>query len=218
MTDRNKILENIIASTKKYFEDAEGGHDFWHAYRVMKIAGKIAGNENADIFICEVAALVHDIADPKFHNGDEKKGSLIASGFLSALGLDEHTIRSIMFIIENVSFKGGINNSLSKSIELQVVQDADRLDALGAIGIARTFHYGGYKNRKIYDPEIQTKNYSSPEEYRKSDAPSINHFYEKLLLLKDLMNTKTGKKIAKNRHAFLESYLKQFFNEWNGEK
>ena len=218
MIDRKKILENIIASIKEYFEGAEGGHDFWHAYRVMKIAGKIAGKENADIFICEIAGLVHDIADPKFHNGDEKEGTLTASDFLSAQGLNEQTIRSIMFIIENVSFKGGLNNSLSKPIELQVVQDADRLDAIGAIGIARAFHYGGYKNRKIYDPEIKPQIYSSPEEYRKSDAPSINHFYEKLLLLKDLMNTKAGKTMAKDRHAFLKTYLKHFFNEWNAEK
>jgi uncharacterized protein len=213
--DRQTILLNSIAFVKASLSDAEGGHDWWHTSRVLKVSRTIAKEENAGQFICELGALFHDIADPKFHEGDETKASFIAREFLEKQGLDNPTIFRVIEIIENVSFRGGQTNHISKSLELQVVQDADRLDALGAIGIARAFNYGGFRNRKMYDPDIPPQTYSSPEAYRKSDAPTINHFYEKLLLLKDLMNTKTGRKMAEERHIFLEEFLRRFNEEWN---
>jgi uncharacterized protein len=217
-SDQNKVIENTITFVKNSLLFAEGGHDFWHAYRVMQVSQTIAKKENANLFICEITSLLHDIADPKFHNGDLEKGSLIAIDFLRTQNLDDDTIKSVSGIIKNISFGGGKSHPGIKSIELQVVQDADRLDAIGAIGIARAFHYGGFKNRKIYDPEIHPKSYANLEEYRKSDSPTINHFYEKLLLLKGLMNTMTGEKMAEERHRFIENYLKQFFDEWEGRK
>jgi uncharacterized protein len=213
--DQHTIIQNTIAFVKASLADAEGGHDWWHTYRVLKVSQTIAKEENANQFICELGALLHDIADPKFHEGDKTKGSFIAKEFLEKQGLDDGTIFSVIDIIENVSFRGGEGTHIEKSLELQVVQDADRLDALGAIGIARAFNYGGFKNRKMYDPDIPPKVYTSSEEYRKSDAPTINHFYEKLLLLKDLMNTETGRKMAEERHRFLEEFLRRFNEEWN---
>jgi len=216
--NHNLITENAIAYIKTTLSGAEGGHDWWHTYRVLRLSQRIAKKEMADMLVCELGALFHDIADPKFHDGDEKKAVLCASEFLARQRLQADVIKKIVDIIANISFKGGFNRSHHKSLELKVVQDADRLDAIGAIGIARTFHYGGFKNRKIYDPDIKPKKYSSRVEYRKSDTPSINHFYEKLLLLKDLMNTETGKKIALGRHQYLKEYLVQFFDEWEGKK
>ena len=157
-------------------------------------------NENADPYIVELGALLHDIADSKFHHGDESIGPQKAREFLLSLNIDEEVLLHIENIIANISFKGANHNQLFKSIELDIIQDADRLDALGAIGIARTFNYGGYKNRKIYDPDIKPNLNKSREEYKKSDDPSLNHFYEKLFLLKERMNTRTGELIAKQRH------------------
>lgn len=207
-------IEKTILFVKETLKNAEGGHDWFHIYRVWNNAKKIARSEKADLFIVEMAALLHDIADSKFHGGDEKIGPQIARRFLDQLSIDAKSVDHIIKIIENVSFKGGNFTTEFNSIELQVVQDADRLDAMGAIGIARTFNYGGFKNRELYNPEIKAQLNMSKEAYKNSTAPTINHFYEKLLLLKDRMNTNTGKKMALKRHQFMESFLEQFYEEW----
>lgn len=212
-----QIIENTISFVKKTLTGAEGGHDWWHIYRVWKLSKKIASTEKVDLFVVELGALLHDIADSKFHGGDEKLGSILANDFLLSQEVDDKTIEHVINIIENISFKGGRLKQKFKSEELDVVQDADRLDAIGAIGIARTFNYGGFKNREIYNPEIKPKLDMSKEEYKKSTAPTINHFYEKLLLLKERMNTKTGTQLAEKRHAFMENYLLQFYKEWEGD-
>ncbi|NBW28312.1 MAG: HD domain-containing protein [Flavobacteriaceae bacterium] len=217
MTNENLINETI-AFVKKELENAEGGHDWFHVERVYKNAALIANGENCDILIVQLGALLHDIADSKFYDGDETVGPKKARLFLESKNVPEKTIDHVVNIIENISFKGGYETKKFSSLELDIVQDADRLDAIGAIGIARTFNYGGFKNRAIYNPEIKPNLNMSKKEYKNSDAPTINHFYEKLLLLKDKMNTKTGKKIAYQRHQFMELYLNQFYAEWNGEK
>jgi len=217
MTKQNLINETI-AFVKKELENAEGGHDWFHIERVYKNAALIANGENCDILIVQLGALLHDIADSKFHDGDETIGPKKAKLFLESKHVPENTIENVINIIENISFKGGHETKKFSSLELDIVQDADRLDAIGAIGIARTFNYGGFKNRAIYNPEIKPNLNMSKEEYKNSDAPTINHFYEKLLLLKDRMNTKTGKEIAAQRHEFMEQFLTQFYAEWNGEK
>jgi uncharacterized protein len=215
--NKPQILKNTEAFVKETLKNAEGGHDWFHIQRVWNNAKLIAKNENADLFIVELGALLHDIADSKFHNGDESVGPKVASEFLQKQEVSGEIINHVVKIIENVSFKGGNIQQEFNSIELEIVQDADRLDALGAIGIARTFNYGGFKGRALYDPEIEPDLNMTKEEYKASTAPTINHFYEKLLLLKDRMNTKTGKKIAKKRHEFMELYLEQFYAEWNGK-
>jgi uncharacterized protein len=212
------IIQKTIDFVKISLSDAEGGHDWWHIYRVWKTAQHIAQYEEVDTFIVELGALLHDIADSKFHGGDEEIGPLRARKFLKSLQVQEDVITHIEAIISNISFKGGKLPQQFKSLELDVIQDADRLDALGAIGIARTFNYGGHKARAIYDPEISPNLNLSKEEYKNSNAPTLNHFYEKLLLLKDRMNTTTGRKMAEDRHAFMLSYLDQFYKEWDGEK
>ena len=217
MTNQN-LINDTIAFVKKELENAEGGHDWFHIERVYKNAVLIANGENCDILIVQLGALLHDIADSKFHDGDETVGQKKARLFLESKTVSENTITHVVNIIENISFKGGHETKKFSSLELDIVQDADRLDAIGAIGIARTFNYGGFKNRSIYNPEIKPNLNMSKEEYKNSDAPTINHFYEKLLLLKDKMNTKTGKKIAAQRHDFMELFLTQFYEEWNGEK
>ena len=198
--------------------DAEGGHDWWHIYRVWKTAKHIAASEQVDVFVVELGALLHDIADSKFHNGDESIGPKRAGELLQSLQVDEPVIIHVQNIISHISFKGGNHQQAFRSKELDVVQDADRLDAIGAIGIARAFNYGGFKNRSLHDPGIQPNLAMSREEYKSNKAPTINHFYEKLLLLKDRMNTATGKALAAERHAFMETYLNQFYKEWEGEK
>ena len=217
MTSKD-IINDTIAFVKKELENAEGGHDWFHIERVYKNAVLIANGENCDILIVQLGALLHDIADSKFHDGDETVGPKKARLFLGSKNVPVNTIAHVVNIIENISFKGGHKAKKLSSLELDIVQDADRLDAIGAIGIARTFNYGGFKNRAIYNPEINPNLNMSKEEYKNSDAPTINHFYEKLLLLKDKMNTKTGKEIAAQRHEFMELFLNQFYNEWNGEK
>jgi uncharacterized protein len=217
MTNQN-LINDTIAFVKKELENAEGGHDWFHIERVYKNAVLIANGENCDILIVQLGALLHDIADSKFHDGDETVGQKKARLFLESKTVSENTITHVVNIIENISFKGGHETKKFSSLELDIVQDADRLDAIGAIGVARTFNYGGFKNRVIYNPEIKPNLNMSKEEYKNSDAPTINHFYEKLLLLKDKMNTKTGKKIAAQRHDFMELFLTQFYEEWNGEK
>ena len=212
-----KIIENTIVFVQETLKDAEGGHDWFHILRVLNNSKLIAATEEVDLLTVKLGALLHDIADSKFHNGDETIGPKAARAFLSTQGVAEEVIVHVVNIIENISFKGGNTNQSFHSRELAVVQDADRLDALGAIGIARTFNYGGFKGRGLYDPEIQPDLKMSKEEYKASTAPTINHFYEKLLLLKDRMNTETGKAIAEERHLYMKQFLDQFYAEWNGE-
>lgn len=213
-----EIIRNTIAFVKDELKDAEGGHDWFHIERVYKNSIHISEGEKVDKIVVALGALLHDIADSKFHNGDDTVGPKKAREFLKTQNVGEEIIEHVVKIIENVSFSGGNKTQEFTSLELEVVQDADRLDALGAIGIARTFNYGGFKNRKLYDPEITPKLNMSPSEYKASNAPTINHFYEKLLLLKDRMNTETGRKIAEERHQFMETFLAQFYAEWNGKK
>jgi uncharacterized protein len=215
MTER-EVIEKTSLFVKKTLKNTESGHDWFHIDRVRKLALKIGEIEKCNLFVVELAALLHDIADYKFHDGDEEAGPEKASSFLGNLIVDEEMIRHVSEIIRHISFKGGNNISSINTIEFKVVQDADRLDAIGAIGIARTFNYGGFKNRSIYNPEISPVVNQSKESYMNGDAPTINHFYEKLLLLKDRMNTKTAKKIAENRHVFMEKFLDEFFGEWEG--
>jgi len=215
--NKETVIQKTIDFVKEVLSEAEGGHDWWHIYRVWKLSKHIAQTENVDMFIVELGALLHDIADSKFHDGDEEIGPRKAREFLSSLNVEEDIIVHVENIISNISFKGGNHTQKFKSLELDVIQDADRLDAVGAIGIARTFNYGGHKNREIYNPEIKPNLNMSKEEYKNSNAPTLNHFYEKLLLLKDRMNTNTGKSMAEHRHRFMEQFLDEFYKEWNGE-
>jgi len=210
------VIENTINFVKKQLENAESGHNWFHMERVYNNALLIAKEETCNLEVVQLAALLHDIADSKFHDGDETIGPKVASDFLTSENVSEETINHVVKIIENISFKGGNFEKKFTSKELEIVQDADRLDAIGAVGIARTFNYGGFKNREIYNPEIVPNLNMSKEEYKNSTAPTINHFYEKLLLLKDKMNTETGKNIAQQRHDFMETFLQQFYYEWNG--
>lgn len=213
-----ELINNTTAFVKQTLENAEGGHDWFHIERVYKNTLLIAKNEKVDLLVVSLAALLHDIADSKFHDGDETVGPTIAKEFLISKTVPETVIEHIINIIKHISFKNTLTNEAIPftSLELAVVQDADRLDAIGAIGIARCFSYGGFKNREIYNPAIKADLNMTKEQYKKSTAPSINHFYEKLLLLKDQMNTETGKQIAQQRHEFMETYLEQFYNEWCG--
>ena len=212
------LIKRTIQFVKEKLEDAEGGHDWFHIERVHKNALLIAKNTDCDLTVVELGALLHDIADSKFHNGDETIGPKTARLFLEGENVSEDVIAHVVNIIENISYKGGNFEKKFSSIELDIVQDADRLDAIGAIGVARAFNYGGFKNRALYNPEIEPVTNMTKEEYKKNNAPTINHFYEKLLLLKDKMNTKTGKEIAAERHRFMELFLSQFYAEWEGEK
>ena len=218
MVSTSSIIQKTIDYVKATLAEAEGGHDWWHIERVWKLSKTIAQKEEVDLFIVELGALLHDIADSKFHDGDETLGPKKAQAFLNDLGVDQVTITHVVQIIENISFKGGKEKQAFKSPELDVVQDADRLDAIGAIGIARAFNYGGHKGRELYNPNIAPNLDMTKKDYKNSTAPSLNHFYEKLLLLKDRMNTSTGKLMAEHRHQFLEQYLEEFYQEWNGER
>lgn len=213
---QTEIIEKTVQFVKEQLAGAEGGHDWWHIYRVWKNAHKIAAGEHANMLVVELAALLHDIADAKFHGGDEDKGAALAGEFLASIGVEQETVTHVQEIIRNISFKGGNDLPTARSRELDIVQDADRLDAIGAIGIARAFSYGGYKNRGLYDPSIKPQLNMSKEEYRNSNAPTINHFYEKLFLLKDRMNTATGRKMAEERHRFMQEYVDRFYQEWEG--
>ena len=215
--NNSSTIAHTITFVKKELENAEGGHDWFHIERVYKNAILISKTEKVDSFIVSLGALLHDIADSKFYNGDEAIGPKKARDFLNREKVPEDVIAHVIKIIENISFKGGNKKQQFFSNELAVVQDADRLDALGAIGIARCFNYGGYKNRKLYDPDIKPNLNMTPEEYKNSNSPTINHFYEKLLLLKNKINTTTGKQIAENRDLYMEGFLAQFYGEWNGD-
>jgi len=214
----NTLIQQTIAFVKQKLEGAEGGHDWFHIERVYKNALLIAQTEDCNLTVVALGALLHDIADSKFHDGDETIGPRTARLFLESQNVDEATIGHVINIIENISFKGGNFEKQFHSIELDIVQDADRLDAIGAIGIARCFNYGGFKNRALYDPTIPPQMNMDKETYKANTSPTINHFYEKLLLLKDKMNTPTGKQIAAERHHYMENFLTQFYAEWNGEK
>lgn len=214
-----QLIEATINFVKTELKNAEGGHDWFHIERVYKNTLLIAKQEKVDLTVVSLAALLHDIADSKFHSGDENIGPRVASGFLLKQNVSSEIIEHVTQIIENMSFKNSFDLNLSfTSKEMEVVQDADRLDAIGAIGIARCFNYGGFKDRPLYNPEIAPNLNMTKAEYKYKKAPTINHFYEKLLLLKDQMNTKTGKQIALERHKYMEGFLKQFYAEWEGEK
>ena len=213
------LIDNTIQFVKQTLAGSEGGHDWWHVYRVWQLSKHIASKEpGADLLTVELGALLHDIADSKFHNGDEEIGPRVASEFLYNQHVEKDIIQHVLLIIRHISFKNSFENQTFSSKELQIVQDADRLDAIGAIGIARTFNYGGHKGREIYNPDIKPETNLTKEKYKKSTAPTINHFYEKLLLLKDKMNTKTGKEMALHRHNYMVQFLGEFFSEWKGTK
>jgi uncharacterized protein len=215
--NQETIIQQTTEFVKSSLANAEGGHDWWHIYRVWQLSKYIAASEKADVLVVELGALLHDIADSKFHDGDEEIGPRKARQFLKSLDVEEKVITHVENIIRNISFKGGKVAQKFKSMELDIVQDADRLDAMGAIGIARTFNYGGFKNREMYNPNITPNLNMTKEEYKNSTAPTLNHFYEKLLLLKVRMNTNTGRQMAEQRHRFMEAYLEQFYKEWGGE-
>jgi uncharacterized protein len=211
--ETGKLIDNTVQFVRETLKNAEGGHDWWHIHRVWTNAKLIAQTEKADPLIVELAALLHDIADSKFHNGDEEIGPRTAGNYLLSQNVDAAIVEHVQQIIRHMSFKSSFDKQTFHSPELAIVQDADRLDAIGAIGIARAFNYGGFKGREIYNPEIEPNLNMSKDEYKNSPAPSINHFYEKLLLLKDKMNTPTGRKLAEQRHLFMEAYLRQFYLE-----
>lgn len=214
-------MKNHITLTinfvKEKLEGAEAGHDWFHIERVWKLSKKIAEKEGGNLEVIELSALLHDIADPKFHNGDETLALKISKNFLEEIHVEGELIEQVLFVIKNISFKNRAEAPENPPLELQIVQDADRLDAIGAIGIARTFNFGGFKNNLMYDPEIKPNLGMNKEEYKKSNGTTINHFYEKLLLLKDLMNTETAKRIASERHNFMLQFLDEFYKEWNVE-
>ena len=210
-------LTLTINFVKEKLEGAEAGHDWFHIERVWKLSKKIAEKEGGNLEVIELSALLHDIADPKFHNGDETLALKISKDFLEEIHVNAELIEQVLFVIKNISFKNRAEAPENPPLELQIVQDADRLDAIGAIGIARTFNFGGFKNNLMYHPEIKPNLGMNKEEYKKSNGTTINHFYEKLLLLKDLMNTETAKRIASERHDFMLQFLDEFYKEWNVE-
>lgn len=216
--DRNAILAKTTEYVRAKLQGEGSGHDWWHIHRVVGNARMICSKENADMFIVELAALLHDIGDWKFHNGDETAGPRMAKEWLGQLGVENSIINQVCLIIEELSFKGAGTPTPMSTLEGQIVQDADRLDAIGAIGIARAFAYGGHKGREIHNPDIKPELHQTFEQYKSSTGPTLNHFYEKLLLLKERMNTNTARKIAVERHAFMEEFLGQFLGEWEGQK
>ena len=215
--DCDKRIEYIKSEVKRTLQHAECGHDYSHALRVMQNAEQIAKSEGGDVVTIQAAALLHDVSDEKFSNGNSVIGLKLTENILKKAKFKSAEIAKIIDIIKNISYKGGFNVNGVPSIECAIVQDADRLDAIGAIGIARAFHYGGYKNRELYNPDIEPQDFENAEEYRNSNGPTINHFHEKLLKLKYLMNTPTAKIMAEPRHQFLETFLDEFMKEWNGE-
>lgn len=216
-SEQSKIMNGIAEEVKRHLEGEGSGHDWWHIVRVWNMAKHIGASEGADMFAVELAALLHDIADWKFHDGDDTVGPKVARQVLEKYPVPAPTIDAVCDIIISMSFKGAGVKTEMKTLEGKIVQDSDRLDAIGAIGIARTFAYGGHKNRLMYDPDKKPSAHQSKEEYFKNESPAINHFYEKLLLLKERMNTKTAKELAEGRHQFMEEYLDRFFQEWEGK-
>ncbi|MET3536416.1 HD domain-containing protein [Chryseobacterium limigenitum] len=211
------IIDNTVEFVKQKLEGAEAGHDWFHIERVWKLSKKIAQDEDCNQDVVELSALLHDIADPKFHNGDETLALMVSREFLEGENTPEDIIEQVLFVIKNISFKNRGEAPKDLPVELKIVQDADRIDAIGAIGVGRTFNFGGFKNNPMYHPDIKPQLNMSKDEYKKSNGTTINHFYEKLLLLKDLMNTEKGKEIAQERHDFMLKFLDQFYKEWNVE-
>lgn len=209
------LLKETGVFVKSLLQGDSSGHDWWHIHRVRKLALTIAKSEGADPFLVELAALLHDVDDWKL-TGNGAEGEKTKK-WLQSCGVEHQIIEQICSIIDGVSFKGAGVNTSTNNLECKVLQDADRLDAIGAIGVARTFAYGGSRGRGIYDPGILPEMHTDFENYKKSNAPTINHFYEKLLLLKDQMQTATGKSLAGPRHDFMLRFLEQFYAEWNGE-
>lgn len=210
---QSEVVDQTTAYVKEQLAGAEAGHDWHHIQRVLNNAETILAEESANQFVVTLACLLHDIADAKFYDGDEELGPKRTHSFLKQFDIEKEVIDEVVFIVKHISFKSETLPLVEKPKAFQIVQDADRLDALGAIGIARTFNYGGYKNRPLYDAEIPPKTKQTKAEYKKSTAPTINHFYEKLLLLKDKMNTHTGRKLAQQRHDFMLQFLDEFFAE-----
>lgn len=217
--------KDIVTKTNDFVKETlstdKTGHDWWHVVRVVNLARHIAGQEEgADMLIVELAALLHDIADWKFHDGDITAGPRAARKWLESQHVDEEIIKQVVHIVEHVSFRGGTNAHAMQTIEGKIVQDADRLDAIGAVGIARTFTFGGARGREMYDPAHKPESHMSFDSYRKTidDNTTINHFYEKLLLLKDGMHTKTARTMSEQRHAFMQQFLDEFYKEWEGER
>ncbi len=215
-----EIIDQTIEFVRKELSKAEGGHDWWHTYRVWQNSKLIAQSveNNSDPLVIELGALLHDIADSKFHGGDENVGPEKAQIFLQSLHLPQEIIGHVVNIVRYVSFKNDLESRSFNSPELEIVQDADRLDAIGAVGIARAFSFGGHKGNPLYDPDISPVTSMDKETYKKRNGPTINHFYEKLLLLRERMNTPQGRAIAEERHQFMQIFLDQFFAEMNGEK
>ena len=216
--DQQRTIDKIAAVVKDRLDGEGSGHDWWHVYRVWKMTQHIGTEEGADMFVAELAALLHDIADHKFHGGDDTVGPAVARELLLAEKVPGDVTDPVCEIVMTISFKGAGVPTEMRTLEGKIVQDADRLDAIGAIGIARAFAYGGHKNRPIHIPGERPILHQSKEAYFKNNGPSINHFYEKLLLLKDRMNTRIGKEIAEGRHRFMEEYLDRFLKEWEGQK
>lgn len=214
---QQRVLRQVEAFVKEQLAGAEGGHDWWHVARVRNTARTLAKLEAADAYVTELAALLHDVADAKFYGGDEEKGPQMAGAFLTSQQVAPEVREHVLNIIRHMSFKNSLEKLSFYSAEMAVVQDADWLDAMGAIGIARAFNYGGYKNRPLYDPAVKPRQQMTKEEYKSSEAPTINHFYEKLLLLKEKMNTAAGRAMAEQRHDFMVQFLEQFYKEWEGE-
>ena len=215
--NKELIIDQTAEYAKATLTGLDSGHDWWHVYRVWKSAKLIGKNENADMFIVELGALLHDIADWKFHDGNDAIGPQTARAWLEKLTVDENVISHVCQIIKDISFKGEGVETKMKSIEGMIVQDADRLDAIGAIGISRTFAYGGLKGRELYNPDVKPVKHETFEQYKNSTGPTINHFHEKLFLLKDLMNTATAKKLAEHRHIVMEEFVSEFLQEWEGK-
>ncbi|WOC51519.1 phosphohydrolase [Bergeyella porcorum] len=211
------LIEAAIRFVKERLEGIESGHDWFHTERVWKLSKLIAATEECNLTVVELSALLHDVADAKFHNGDENLALVVARDFLEKQNIEKGLVEQVLFIIQKISFKNRGEAPEVLPIELKIVQDADRLDAMGAIGIARTFNFGGYKNNLMYHPDIQPNVAMTKEEYKQYNGTTINHFYEKLLLLKDLMNTQKGKELAERRHHLMEVFLEEFYREWNVE-
>ena len=215
--NQQEIIQHIAEELKQEFSNEASGHDWWHILRVWNNAKHIASDEKADLFIVELGALLHDIADWKFHKGDESIGPAKATALLKKYNVEESIIDQVCEIIKHISFKGAAVENKLTSLEGKIVQDADRLDAIGAIGIARAFAYGGFMKRSMHNPSEAAREDKDKESYFKNQSTTINHFYEKLLLLKDRMNTVSGKKLAEDRHRYMKEYLERFYKEWNGE-
>ena len=213
--DNQTIISNTIEFVKEKLKGDSSGHDWWHIYRVLTLSRKIQTTEGGNLFIIELASLLHDVADWKFNN-NETLGLKIVSDWMESQQIDLKTIRSVLYIIENISYKGEGEKNKMDSLEGKIVQDADRLDAIGAIGIARTFAFGGYKGNEMHNPNLEPVSGMTFDQYKKSNGTTINHFYEKLLLLKTRMNTETAKQLADSRHQYMQQYLEKFFKEWDG--